>query len=838
MESSSDLLQKLKLSANLSDEVVNLETLQLDLKPSNHHQQRHDYDPDEEWLSMAVENLGDDDDDEVVNPFPKMIPNQLFTHQDDLNQFTCYVFMRRFGWSEGINGETVQDERSVTLQKGKLAMEKEAQCKARVNELLDEFIKWYLSQPVSQPLLQSLRHTFKEAINKPVVRNQTVVHVMEWLRHRIGDRGAHQHIEEVYQLMLCGLTDIWSAIRNAAVSRLAHVIDGFSLSELQVFFMSLAQICQSKESTWQSIEGALMAITGILKRFQWTGKLASSSVYDVSGGTQFILKFGKQELSQLPEFLTSHMHTIVYPLLAHRQLSIRENATKAFSAFLSRCEVKEALTSFTEALTRLRHGTGVSPDQSSLPHLAVLRKDYRFLNAYEAEGLLGVCVYLIKHISPGFLLPNWPEYFSIFNLYLMHPASTVRQATSAVFKYLVAKDSNNPSMLKLVLQALCADWDMNYDLLTRDTTAKSTIYSSDLHSNGSESNPISRSQATDATRSTAGSDMELRQQRKRHISTSGGKYCSVTSLCALEDDSTDSLFSKAWEWREGRLLAYELIVKFLIINHIHYLFPSYALPPSKFDGTVSTDDSLTPSHQSRMVIAHKPVQKSVSHGGTTLRQMMSSQGALRKTMSQDEALVEQDESNKKERSGSDHDLQETTMKVNEMKGLTRSGSDRRKRTIEERRSRTLAEGHMYNRPIPKHYSYYANSSHGNLSKKQNCIASSLLEQTRYMDKDLNKLFSVCESKQSMCVKSVISRSPLHDMNSPPQDVIALLNAIKALEKQSSGCTQLPNWLQYLDLDSMSNILCQMLLQTIGCLGDTRWELRRMGHQTTGRSRLT
>ena len=75
-----------------------------------------------------------------------------------------------------------------------------------------------------------------------MVRNQTVVHVMDWLRRRIEDRGSHQHIEEVYQLMLCGLTDIWSAIRNAAVSRLPPVLDGFSLAELQVFFMSLAQV--------------------------------------------------------------------------------------------------------------------------------------------------------------------------------------------------------------------------------------------------------------------------------------------------------------------------------------------------------------------------------------------------------------------------------------------------------------------------------------------------------------------------------------------------------------------------------------------------------------------
>lgn len=28
-----------------------------------------------------------------------------------------------------------------------------------------------------------------------------------------------------------------------------------------------------------------------------------------------------------------------------------------------------------------------------------------------------------------------------------------------------------------------------------------------------------------------------------------------------------------WEWLEGRLLAYELILKFALTNHVHYLFP-------------------------------------------------------------------------------------------------------------------------------------------------------------------------------------------------------------------------------------------------------------------------
>ena len=80
-----------------------------------------------------------------------------------------------------------------------------------------------------------------------MVRNQTVVHVVEWLSKHMANRDSHQHIDSVYQLILCGLTDIWSAIRNATVSRLSAVVDAFSLAELQVFFMSLAEVLYVKD---------------------------------------------------------------------------------------------------------------------------------------------------------------------------------------------------------------------------------------------------------------------------------------------------------------------------------------------------------------------------------------------------------------------------------------------------------------------------------------------------------------------------------------------------------------------------------------------------------------
>jgi len=51
--------------------------------------------------------------------------------------------------------------------------------------------------------------------------------------------------------------------------------------------------------------------------------------------------------------------------------------------------------------------------------------------------------------------------------------------------------------------------------------------------------------------------------------------------------------SESWEWREGRLLAYELILKFLITNHIHYVFPTFVLPVSKAStASASVDERL------------------------------------------------------------------------------------------------------------------------------------------------------------------------------------------------------------------------------------------------------
>ena len=54
--------------------------------------------------------------------------------------------------------------------------------------------------------------------------------------------------------------------------------------------------------------------------------------------SHFFFQFGLKALTALPDFITSSVHSVLFSLLAHPQLSIREHATKALSAILSRCE--------------------------------------------------------------------------------------------------------------------------------------------------------------------------------------------------------------------------------------------------------------------------------------------------------------------------------------------------------------------------------------------------------------------------------------------------------------------------------------------------------------------
>ena len=74
------------------------------------------------------------------NPFPGVSPSDICASEQSLNQFTCYLFDRRFGWSETDTegGRRVRKLSSTgaTLSAGS------GQQKTVLNTQLDCLIKW------------------------------------------------------------------------------------------------------------------------------------------------------------------------------------------------------------------------------------------------------------------------------------------------------------------------------------------------------------------------------------------------------------------------------------------------------------------------------------------------------------------------------------------------------------------------------------------------------------------------------------------------------------------------------------------------------------------------
>ena len=74
------------------------------------------------------------------NPFPKVTTDIICRSQDDLNRFTCYLFDRRYGWSE-TDKEDGKRVRRLSSTGFTMSAGTEKQ-KTILNALLDQYIKW------------------------------------------------------------------------------------------------------------------------------------------------------------------------------------------------------------------------------------------------------------------------------------------------------------------------------------------------------------------------------------------------------------------------------------------------------------------------------------------------------------------------------------------------------------------------------------------------------------------------------------------------------------------------------------------------------------------------
>lgn len=493
----SELIIKLTSAVSSDEEVLILQKLHSSLL------NRHGTSESETNLIGTIEKETSFDLFGDGNPYPQNTPESVCDTQECLDKFTCYLFDRRFGWSE----TDTEDGRRVRRMSctGATKSAGSSKQKAVLNTMLDCLIKWYMCQDLNQSLLLALKYTIKQTASMPVVRNRAVIHMMDWCKSNTEQLCDDTYFLVIHDLVLLSVTDVWSAIRNACAGRLGPVTANLSLQNVQRLFDSFIKICE-EDSTWQMKEGAIMGINAILQRF-----LNSSSSKSPMSSPRTLDTDTQERL--VPESISSKIHHVVFDLLSHSQLTIREHAVKTLATYITCSSVLDALNTLSEViqiLKRKQDSRGITQVSKGV-----------FLEDYAAEGFLGVCIFLVKVIPLSYLLPGWPEYISTFLLYLSHPASTVRQAASSVFKYLVVKSSHSVVVLKLILQALAMGWNPDTDCMTMEV-------SSETMSIGS----------------------------------------ATPSVC----DFIGTNLSETWEGREGRLFAYELIFRYLIKNHWLYTF--------------------------------------------------------------------------------------------------------------------------------------------------------------------------------------------------------------------------------------------------------------------------
>lgn len=209
-------------------------------------------------------------------------------------------------------------------------------------------------------LLDSILYAVTEKNATPVVRRESYClffDLLEDCKPELADNAlVEQTLRLILQIIVKAVTDIWSAVRKACIRRLQRTIGRFQLPAVHQLADELYSICLTPEpesttrvkganastNIWRRKEGALRCLAMITKAFKPASQSQAADVADpdalhvvnsaslgaaddTDGCTGFL--FGTQRVSELPSFLCAHVRPTVYSLLAHVQLSVREEAT-------------------------------------------------------------------------------------------------------------------------------------------------------------------------------------------------------------------------------------------------------------------------------------------------------------------------------------------------------------------------------------------------------------------------------------------------------------------------------------------------------------------------------
>ena len=184
------------------------------------------------------------------------------------------------------------------------------------------------------------------------------------------------------------------------------------------------------------------------------------------------LWFGGKLLAGLPGFVSGNIKCVAYPMLAHSQLSVRENAIRLYATYLSRSPVSEIVACLDDILDvlalkchlseySLLYAQKAGQGGEDIGHTSSSRTlSNGLLPAFSAEGVLGLLAIVVRLVGAAGLFAEWHVMFETLFRYLGHPASTVRQITSKVFLEIMVttkQDDSDPASALVSTCGPCCD---------------------------------------------------------------------------------------------------------------------------------------------------------------------------------------------------------------------------------------------------------------------------------------------------------------------------------------------------------------------------------------------
>lgn len=478
---------------------------------------------------------------------------------EDLDWFLFYIFHRRFGWPdlEEENGQlkVVLPDSQIRFRKS--GKTEELKYKSQLVDMLDSILLWLSHQSISAMSVLMYSSAIRLASKSPVTRLHLSIRGYDWLKDNLTKDINDKLWHCLQEFLILGITDFWSRVRDASIIRLGPIIERLELSQILCLFDELVRLCDSNVNQWQIIDGAVSAICAILKRFQKVGYASETLKIPprpemLSSQFHYQIKVGETELDRMPPNIISRLQFLVFKLIYHPQQTIRDNAIKAFVLCLDRYYENDVDTAFQNVCQKLssRINGSIMTTNLKCNTKNPVNGHQSYLDPYGAQSLIYLCHHLFKRLHDKInYLENWHHYHSYFDQYLSHPASSVRLVSSNLYTYAVSQAISHPLLVKNIIYHLIAKWNPDQSVLLQ------TI--NDLAKN-------------------------LDSKVKKRISI---------SKVELEKDESCS-----WEWREGRLLVFELLAKLIIKNHLWYTFGT-----TEVDSMYSSDNTNSKPNGSGLI---------------------------------------------------------------------------------------------------------------------------------------------------------------------------------------------------------------------------------------------